>query len=306
MMLNVISLFNEYGACIESEVEENESDEKKYFIKFRINPLYFNVQFQQVTTKFEDTFYDDIEFTHGQKKEFYRNRKVISTVLVPPVFVHQDSDDLTFGIHCYNEKVLGKEESDRKKEILNKILTYSFERFYTDDENIYKDVITEPVHYEVISIKFKLENFNSQSVLKQSLDDAIKKLSDMLTPDIFNQFLLPYPTFSKFMYMIQFSENSDYYDFIYKPIDPAYEFIMPRIKNLVKNFSVTQIPQKVKLYVAIVSYIPNYFAQIIADENFSECKDDAYNEVKAILDEIKSETNLKSSTLYYNCDDEDY
>jgi hypothetical protein len=219
---------------------------------------------------------------------------------------------LAFGVHCYNERVLEKSESEEKKRQLKAILTYSFRRFYTKNENVYKDVIIEPIPYEVITLKFELKEFKStsaladQSAFMSSLVDAFGSLqSMMLKENEFSKLLLPFPTFSKFMYMIQFSEHSFYYDTIYKEIDPALEFIMPRIKNIIQKFRPRHIPKEIKLYIAIVSYLPNFFGQIIANREFSEYGRRGYAEVNRVLDEVNSNVNV--SNLRYYCDeDEDF
>jgi hypothetical protein len=245
-------------------------------IKFRINPVYCeNFEFEQKSKsiKFTDTFYDD---PHGQRNEFYRNRFCFENA--ESSFIQQDSSDSPFGVHCYNKYNKRTLDDKERGEIQNDlkgifgILSYDFERFHCDAKNIYKDVINTPIQYEVISVLFELNRCDTE-MLKSSLGNAFNYLIDMLSskskllPDA-----LPFPTFSKFMYMIQFSEHSFYYDVLYKQYDPAVEFIMPRIKYLIENFSPIQIPREVKLYMAIVTCVPNLFKAMMVNKVFQSVK----------------------------------
>jgi hypothetical protein len=303
-MSSLLTLLNEYGACIESE-KGNIQTEIKYFIKFLINPIFFNnVKFQENSIKYFDTFYDDADFNYGQKKEFYRSRICESSV-ESPVFVHQISEDLMFGVDCYNERVLEQKEIDKVQENLKEILSYKFERFFSSNQYIYKDVILEPIEYEIISLKFELEIINNEINI-DSVKNAFAQLLSMLNTNDYKafEFMAPFPTSSKFMYMIQFTENTFYYDVIYNEIDPAFEFIMPRIKKLVQKFHPHEISREIKIYVAIVSYLPNCFGIFVANREFLNYKTDGFQKVKTVLDEIKSTTN--NSFISYSCNDDDF
>jgi hypothetical protein len=59
---------------------------------------------------------------------------------------------------------------------------------------------------------------------------------------------------------------------------------MLRVKYLIQKFNPVEIPKEVKLYISIVSYLPNFFGQIIANNEFSKIKNEGYDEVKFLLD----------------------
>lgn len=200
-------------------VEESAANEK--FLKVRLYPttdLLKNVNVDTVSEKLEDEFFDDPNFALAKQKIFIRKRG--SKV------VRQDSYTLHFGCHVYQEvdHVLTGDYSS--------VIQYGFERRRVTLSNghlldMYLDTITDPIVYEVISIRKPLENFDKQSIL-EAFCEVIRELKCVLDG------VVPF-AFSKFMYFLQCSNKYELFDNVFSSLEPVHELIAVNVEKLLEQ-----------------------------------------------------------------------
>lgn len=231
-----------------------------------------------------------------------------------PVYIQQFTNDKKFGCHVCSKMPLDAHEVVQTS-TMTPILTLKFRRYNLKHplHDIYLDVINEPIPYEVISLRVELVGFcfvndplmneNNKHLIKKAFDDLLLVTEgfegNYLLSDIcLGQYDVPYyPTFSKFMFMIRFTENNVLYQSIFRDFDPVYYYVDVRVSHIVSDDSISKTVF-VKKYIAIVSYLPNFFGQIVSYKRFHERKDLGYQSVKDLLLSINDDSYLK-----YSCED---
>lgn len=213
------------SCCVERSGEES-------FLKVRFIPsntcldlLKWNAEVEN----FEDAFYDTRGTKYGKDKCFLRRRTSKSGA----VCVHQIGWDIIGYSRIYTEKAI----DCLPEEVIDELVTYRFQRKSiksTKDWQVYIDSVLDPILYDVVSVKVRIEN-----VLDSP--DCDKLVADVR--NYFNLNVVFTSALSKFMYILRCSKHFRLYDKIFcvcdeaADIDDLADAILEKEQSVVDDYS---------------------------------------------------------------------
>lgn len=210
-----------------------EKKAESYFLKIRVAPTKgalhkSGICLDDTPTCFSDTFFDDDNHSLGSKNQYLRSRLNVDTNKIEHVF-QEGIGSIKEGILIYSERKAEKDEFKNQKET---VLNYTFKRWQANstpdsDIDIYFDWVTDPVDYQVMSIRKKVKSEDIQDIYIGFCDVLIRCMGVMesvvLEAQAVQRLLVSsteyLPLRTKFMAMLQVTPNFMLYYKIYKQYD---------------------------------------------------------------------------------------